>query len=603
MPLADIDKDELMQMTMMKDACVGIEMKNRMEIEIKLNYVFLILTITSLQSKLTLQASLPSDKHYIAGVVEFRPASYQADTTLPKIEENLNSYISIVSSDAAVSTDIIIFPESTLNSDDEAIFIPDPSLEANALCDLLQPNIYHTLLVQLSCAAKKYQKYLLINLTEKENCTTVPEDTRPCSSNGINIFNTNVVFDRSGVIISRYRKVHLYGEKKNTTFIPEYGVFDTDFGVRFGHFICFDILFYSPAQELVDKYDVTDFIFSTMWFSQLPFLTAVQIQSAWSYGNNVNLLAAGASYPPVGTTGTGIYAGRQGALVAKMSTGFGERTLYVANITKKDFSRRLHKRETVPKLLNNPVNNNRLNQNDIFLKRDYLDAYESVILDLSQDIYANRILCYNETFCCNFDLSWKKLNSTANSTYYTYRLGVFDGLRNPVAAELNNMKNCALFSCIGEDIADCGKIFPADVENIEPQYAFERIVIEAKFPTSEKLLIMPNSLKEDLLPVPVNNFVWNHGSDNELHYIRLMLNTTTDNLLTFAAYANYFDENKWKKDSGSIVAVSYFLLFLFLRYLRLHYFFAETQTNFPKFSQFFTNNPWQGRLALPQPYQ
>lgn len=51
---------------------------------------------------------------------------------------------------------------------------------------------------------------------------------------------------------------------------PEYVRFTTDFGVTFGTFTCFDIIFEEPAIGLVEKYNVTDFVFPTAWFSELP---------------------------------------------------------------------------------------------------------------------------------------------------------------------------------------------------------------------------------------------------------------------------------------------------------------------------------------------
>lgn len=49
--------------------------------------------------------------------------------------------------------------------------------------------------------------YIVINLTEKSNCTEESQkalnDSRPCASNGLNRYNANVVFDRSGVVVSR----------------------------------------------------------------------------------------------------------------------------------------------------------------------------------------------------------------------------------------------------------------------------------------------------------------------------------------------------------------------------------------------------------------
>lgn len=50
-------------------------------------------------------------------------------------------------------------------------------------------------------------------------------------------------------------------------------MFDTDFNVTFGHFICFDLLFKTPATDLVLDHGIENIIFPTMWYSELPFLT------------------------------------------------------------------------------------------------------------------------------------------------------------------------------------------------------------------------------------------------------------------------------------------------------------------------------------------
>lgn len=165
--------------------------------------------------------------------------------------------------------DIIVFPEGTLNRDGPHTLVPDPATNTN-LCNQNDTK-YESFLHKLSCAAQKVRKYLVINLTEKESC-----DGKESSAKGDNClktYNTNVVFDRKGKLISRYRKFHLYVGEGNTTVEPEFSVFETDFGVKFGHFICYDILFYRPAQELVDKYRLNNIIFTSKFVSELPFLT------------------------------------------------------------------------------------------------------------------------------------------------------------------------------------------------------------------------------------------------------------------------------------------------------------------------------------------
>jgi predicted amidohydrolase len=66
----------------------------------------------------------------------------------------------------------------------------------------------------------------------------------------------------------------LFGEEGfSTTPEAEISILDTDFGVKFGIFTCFDIIFEKPAVELVKEWGVTDIVFPTAWFSELPFLT------------------------------------------------------------------------------------------------------------------------------------------------------------------------------------------------------------------------------------------------------------------------------------------------------------------------------------------
>lgn len=111
-----------------------------------------------------------------------------------------------------------------------------------------------------------------------------------------------------------------------TPLVPDEVVFETDFGVRFGVFICFDILFKSPALDLVSK-GIRDFVYPTFWFSELPYLTALQTQNMWAYTHDVVLLAAGGNVPRISTTGSGIYNGRRGPIHTVLSDRYQLRTV------------------------------------------------------------------------------------------------------------------------------------------------------------------------------------------------------------------------------------------------------------------------------------
>lgn len=160
-------------------------------------------------------------------------------------------------------------------------------------------------------------------------------DPRACTDrpDTMSYYNTNVVFDRNGTVVSRYRKFNLFDEEVDRPFRPSLAIFETDFGVKFGHFICFDILFRYPAWELIRSENITDIIYPTMWYSEMPFLTAVQVQHSWALTNNVNLLAAGANNPLVGSTGTGIFAGLRGSLISVMEAK-NTTDLYTATVPK-----------------------------------------------------------------------------------------------------------------------------------------------------------------------------------------------------------------------------------------------------------------------------
>lgn len=68
-----------------------------------------------------------------------------------------------------------------------------------------------------------------------------------------------------------------------------------------------------------------------MWFSELPFLTALQVQQMFAEATNVNFLGAGASNPQRGSGGTGIYQGVYGPSVYDY-VEVGGTKVYVAEV-------------------------------------------------------------------------------------------------------------------------------------------------------------------------------------------------------------------------------------------------------------------------------
>ncbi|TDG38550.1 hypothetical protein AWZ03_015028, partial [Drosophila navojoa] len=383
-----------------------------------------------------------------------------------------------------------------------------------------------------------------ININEKQLCSDTPEDTRPCAPNGHNIFNTNVVFDRHGTVVSRYRKVHLYGEPRNSTFVPESVSFDTDFNVTFGHFICFDILFYAPAHEMRLTQGIRDFVFPTMWFSQLPFLTAVQVQLGWSYANDVNLLAAGSSHTEYGSTGTGIFNGRKGTITSVMNLDEGERRIYVAQVPKYPSSAVTSQRRVATQRqkqrLGQSLEQRALARSSAGFKMkrdDALELYESVWLQQERNV--TKDVCHG-SLCCHFELEWSPVQ--AGESPSGYRVGAFDGWRNEQDVDNNYVRNCGIFVCSGPNIEDCGLLLNATASNRN----FSRLLIEASYPKSQEFLLTPNSVRDNLLPLEPSQFEWSVQEEEQSHLLSVRFALaeaeSLSNLLTFAIYGNYYDD-------------------------------------------------------------
>ncbi|XP_061400807.1 vanin-like protein 1 [Musca vetustissima] len=457
--------------------------------------------------------NVDSSLFYSAGVVEFRPTLVGTSSEI--LADHLNAYIDIITSPEANDLDIIVFPEGTLNNNFHLTYVPSPG--QNIIPCLHSGNesssLYADFFIQLSCTAQKVRKYLVINLTEKQDCLPPHLDPRPCATNGLNIFNTNVVFDREGRVISRYRKVNVYVENKNTTLQPEYAIFDTDFGVRFGHFICFDMLFYTPAEELVQRYGLTDFIFTSLFYSELPFLSATQLQQGWAWGNNVNLLAAGASFPRTGTTGTGIYSGPdREAMSVMVTSGDGERKLYKARVRKiatGDFKEEeklaqsdthLPHRDEQP--IQVPSTSGHL-PGIRLLKDPQIESFQSILLTNDTKIFEK--ICHDD-FCCEFSIWTQPLQVPSNKTAYKYRMGVFSGSRTYEKDQRNNIKVCAIYTCRNEDPASCGELLESN--EFYTDLYMDYIMVKGKFPKARELLIMPSTLDADLNPLGGQEVGW-----------------------------------------------------------------------------------------------
>ncbi|XP_070500719.1 vanin-like protein 1 [Chironomus tepperi] len=491
----------------------------------------------------SLQASTPSSPTYEAGVVEFNYGSLVNMTSQQMLNVNLQQYIEFMNA-APSSLDIIVFPEGTLNTILTATEIPESDDDITP-CN--NPNYAdNNLLKIISCSAHEHNRYVVINVITKAKCPDTEmifnDDPRNCSDtrDGFSYYNTNIVFNRDGDIISSYRKYHLFGERLDKPYKPALVTFDTDFGVTFGHFICFDMHFRYPAVELVRGHKVTDIIFTSKWFSELPFLTAVQVQQYWAHSLDVNLLAAGANYPRVASTGSGIYGGSKGPYIAEMSP-INQSKLYTAKIYKK-----IPQNEAI-KIEHKVTRHTKDEMKSLDIWRDQLDVYDIQFLNDTDGLnIMTRNVC-NHTVCCNIKVNYTIKNSTTKP-HYQYAIAFYFGNRTFSGVVETGIAACAIIACPQRDIVSCG----TRDESLENIYEWNLIEINGEFPMRyDQYFYMPSTLDDNILPLVPELFDYNvdSGRKDGINVV-MKLNKHVDNLLTFGIWGRDFSDES-DKASGS----------------------------------------------------
>lgn len=204
---------------------------------------------------------------------------------------------------AELALQIVVFPEYAITGDgttdgDELTragadmlseAVPDPG-GATPPCDAPDGGTVYPVTSRLSCMARKSAVVLVADLLDRQPCEA-PAD--PGCADGKFLFNTAVAFDPQGQLIAKYHKRHLYGGEGRTLdrgSQPAGARFNTSFGVEFGLFICFDLLFINGSIP------PSDVAFPTDWvnFDQggLPVERSVDAQRIWSGLHRRNLLAS-----------------------------------------------------------------------------------------------------------------------------------------------------------------------------------------------------------------------------------------------------------------------------------------------------------------------
>nr|XP_018907025.1 PREDICTED: vanin-like protein 2 isoform X2 [Bemisia tabaci]XP_018907026.1 PREDICTED: vanin-like protein 2 isoform X2 [Bemisia tabaci] len=509
------------------------------------------------------------DETYVAAVVDYHPRPWDDNFTVAEyMLANAAEHVSFIKEAKKLDAEIIVFPECGLTgitgmlgeagtvrpkfkSIDVAIEIPSPVEPFESKGHTFTPD--QEVLKVLSDAAKESSIYVVANLVEKVNCSTETD----CPPEQLIFYNSNIVFNRHGCIISRYRKYNLYGEAVSAEKEANLSTFETDFNVTFGMMICFDILFGNPAQRLITEKGVSDIIFSSAWFSELPFLTATSVEAGWAHSMNVNLLASGIRNPATGNGGSGIYNGSGGPLAVTVPLT-EDSVLLTAQVPIKPTKHaqtkcsyfsyssahsNIGKTEQVGRI-DSPRQRQYIKSEyfgDLLLKKDpSLSSMSSELLEPDSLDPSSIIYSYHKNdlpgFISSISVKWRVDLPLGNSTP-RYRMVSFNGLRPFGDVRNESVGVCGVVACGDETFDSCGEVLPLDSA---PKIIFESIELRVK---SDSLTLgyLPITMDFGLKPLPPSVFKFSkeyvHSNQTEpVCIVKMALIKPVQDLFSFAIY-------------------------------------------------------------------
>ncbi|XP_063602312.1 biotinidase-like [Penaeus indicus] len=412
---------------------------------------------------------------------------------------------------------------------------------------------------------------------------------RECLDSGFYVFNTEVVFDREGVVVAKYHKKSLYLEPGFTPGSQDdrEAIFTTDFGVTFSLQVCFDILYGGPGTSNVVERGVTDVIMSSYWVDELPFLTAPQMWQSWSEGLAVNLMVANFHGPEEGALGSGIFRGLTsqdslytydpnsgtkllvGEVVSRRTTPLPTPTGHSDDATTSKGTARMDSDATVIQSPSQavpvgeevalgilqetgwiPTDNGEdveteeqkgqpeaegreIRTDRVFLHED-LDRYSNYALERGDGVM-KRSLCHNDSLCCSVTYSFPADPTDESSFLLLAYSGVAE---KGDGAYLLFTQVCAVVYCLNENVTSCARI----EENGAPQKtSFRAHNITGDFDTS---YIYPSVFTQELKLVDTS--LWDFESSvssEKMVKSTLVLHEDVDYLLSLRLFGRWFDRD------------------------------------------------------------
>jgi predicted amidohydrolase len=203
------------------------------------------------------EMAAPSPRPVTVASINLRPAKTKSAA------ENVGLFLDAIEKTVKQKADIILLPEGITvvgNGQkyvDVAESIPGPTTERLGEC------------------ARRKNAWIAAGIYERD---------------GVAVYNTAVLIDRSGKVAGKYRKVYLPREEIEAGLTPgsSYPVFQTDFG-KIGMMICYDQMFADPARALALQ--GAELILLPIWGGNLALGKARAVE------NRVFIAASGYDYP------------------------------------------------------------------------------------------------------------------------------------------------------------------------------------------------------------------------------------------------------------------------------------------------------------------
>lgn len=255
---------------------------------------------------------------YKAASVLYNPVTDDPSDASGTIAKNLDVLIPLVADAKSQGAQIIVFPESYTGT----LIWPDlvgeklaeyaemyPAVGAQGCTNSTLVGVQHS---TTACAAMNNSMYIVMNIPELLNCTTVVTDQAArerklaedaevtcddLQEKRVYIFNSLAIYGPQGTLVAKYRKTNTYPIRYDYAY-PEVGkektdltTFTTSFGVDFAVLICADAFNPHIIPEYIRK-DVKNILIPFYDGGRPPVYSITGIHGGYSHNYGVNVIAS-----------------------------------------------------------------------------------------------------------------------------------------------------------------------------------------------------------------------------------------------------------------------------------------------------------------------